>query len=227
MFDSKCGDAPAVNVVKVASIVAEPNFCALDNGLHFGMDFTVEASLAAAYWEIKVGLCGWLLASPLPVCACTDAPSGLTHTLPCVVRRPPQYLVDSVGKRKILVLGRTPTCAYPAGETNSFAFDVRAPAPSLADSHSVMRPHVLRLTLFCSPMVACGVPSHPLLPLGPGQVDRIDVSGIKPSFLANSGLLIATLVSEGQEVIDVKLVVQVSQEAKGGTFTRNIFNPLE
>ena len=59
------------------------------------------------------------------------------------------------------------------------------------------------------------------------EVDRINVDGIKPSRLANSGLLIATLCAGGTEVIDVKLVVQVSQEEKDGGLTRCIFNPLE
>ena len=57
------------------------------------------------------------------------------------------------------------------------------------------------------------------------QVDHIDVSTIKPSNLSNAGLLIATLKSEGREIIDIKMVVQVSQD--GGNFTRKIYNPLE
>ena len=69
--------------------------------------------------------------------------------------------------------------------------------------------------------------SNPANRLSTHQVDRIDVSGIKPSRLANAGLLIATLFSEDTEIIEVKLVVQVSQEEKGGSFTRCIFNPLE
>ena len=57
------------------------------------------------------------------------------------------------------------------------------------------------------------------------QAPQIDVSGIKPSNLTNAGLLIATLMSQGQEVIEVKLVVQVSKS--GEDFMRVIFNPLE
>ena len=63
------------------------------------------------------------------------------------------------------------------------------------------------------------------------QVDKIDVSGIKPSKLTNVGLLAATLngtpdgATKPRHIIDVNLVVQVSEE--GGEFKRCIFNPLE
>lgn len=57
------------------------------------------------------------------------------------------------------------------------------------------------------------------------QVDHVDVSRIKPSNLSNAGLLIATLISEGREIIDIKMVVQVSQD--GESFIRVIYNPLE
>ena len=88
-------------------------------------------------------------------------------------------------------------------------------------------PYIIRLP-FASPHLhvhALIQPRKP--PIRSHQVDRIDVSGIKPSRLANAGLLIATLFSEDTEIIEVKLVVQVSQEEKGGSFTRCIFNPLE
>ena len=57
------------------------------------------------------------------------------------------------------------------------------------------------------------------------QASHIDVSGIKQSNLTNAGLLIATLVSQGEEVIDIKLVVQVTKN--GDDFVRIIFNPLD
>lgn len=57
-------------------------------------------------------------------------------------------------------------------------------------------------------------------------VAAIDVSGIKPSSLANAGLLIASLRDgAGAEIIDVNFVVQVSKSGDG--FERCIFNPLE
>ena len=71
------------------------------------------------------------------------------------------------------------------------------------------------------------------------HVDKIDVSGVKPSRLANVGLLSATLsTKEGNEVITINIVVQVtkdtlvegkmSDEGPGTpTFIRTIFNPLE
>mmetsp|Transcript_34435 Transcript_34435/g.82201 ORF Transcript_34435/g.82201 Transcript_34435/m.82201 type:complete len:156 (-) Transcript_34435:27-494(-) len=90
-----------------------------------------------------------------------------------------KYMVDSVGKRKIIVLGETGAEDYAEGE-HSMAF----------------------------------------------AVDSIDVSGIKPSALANAGLLIASLRDgDGTEIIDINLVVQVSKTDEG--FERCIFNPLE
>ena len=38
------------------------------------------------------------------------------------------------------------------------------------------------------------------------STDRIDVSGIAPSTLANSGLLMAALVAEGEEVASINMV---------------------
>jgi len=64
---------------------------------------------------------------------------------------------------------------------------------------------------------------------GMPQVDSIDVSGIKPSRLANVGLLSARMTQgvEGvrSHVIDINMVVQVSEE--GGKYIRCIFNPLD
>jgi hypothetical protein len=57
------------------------------------------------------------------------------------------------------------------------------------------------------------------------QVARINIEGIKPSQLANAGLLVATLKSRGQVVIDVNMVVQVQRS--GDTLQRVIFNPLD
>jgi hypothetical protein len=57
-------------------------------------------------------------------------------------------------------------------------------------------------------------------------LDSINMSGIKRKHLINNaGLLIASLVtSDGQDVIDVNLVVQVSKSENG--LVRHILNPL-
>ncbi|KDO32234.1 hypothetical protein SPRG_02712 [Saprolegnia parasitica CBS 223.65] len=58
------------------------------------------------------------------------------------------------------------------------------------------------------------------------SVSHIDVSGIKPSNLANCGLLSATFKSEdGDDILDLKMVVQVSKQ--GESMQRIIYNPLE
>mmetsp|Transcript_17180 Transcript_17180/g.16507 ORF Transcript_17180/g.16507 Transcript_17180/m.16507 type:complete len:163 (+) Transcript_17180:128-616(+) len=54
--------------------------------------------------------------------------------------------------------------------------------------------------------------------------DTIDVSGISPSALANSGLLMAAFVSEGEEVASVNMVVNVTKN--GDNLIREILNPL-
>ena len=73
-----------------------------------------------------------------------------------------KYLVDSVMKRYIVILGSVDPCTYKRGK-NSFTF----------------------------------------------KTDRVDVSAIKKSELTNAGLLIATLMINEVEVMDLKLVVQV------------------
>ena len=76
------------------------------------------------------------------------------------------------------------------------------------------------------------------------HVDSVNVSGIRPSRLANVGLLSATLTTrQGKEVLTINMVVQVAKSEDnnngggGGSkksgdddipnFTRCIFNPLE
>ncbi|KAJ0405064.1 hypothetical protein P43SY_001208 [Pythium insidiosum] len=57
------------------------------------------------------------------------------------------------------------------------------------------------------------------------QVPQIDVADIQPSHLTNCGLLIASLKGDEGDIVDIKMVVQVS-EHRGG-FQRIIYNPLE
>ena len=67
------------------------------------------------------------------------------------------------------------------------------------------------------------------------NADKVDISGIRPSRLANVGLLSAVLLSDaGSEIITINMVVQVTKsgadEGKSGdgpSFTRCVFNPLE
>jgi hypothetical protein len=57
------------------------------------------------------------------------------------------------------------------------------------------------------------------------QVDQIDVSGITPGTLANTGLLMCTLMQGTTEIAAVNLIVQVHQE--GDQYMREIISPLE
>ena len=52
----------------------------------------------------------------------------------------------------------------------------------------------------------------------------IDFTNIKPSTLANSSLLVATLLVDGEEVFTVNTVVDVKKE-KNGDFVREFLNP--
>lgn len=57
------------------------------------------------------------------------------------------------------------------------------------------------------------------------ETDAIDISGIEPSALANSGLLMAVFMVNGEEVANVNMVVQVFK--KDDIFVREILSPLE
>uniref|UniRef100_A0A7S2WJA3 Uncharacterized protein n=1 Tax=Rhizochromulina marina TaxID=1034831 RepID=A0A7S2WJA3_9STRA len=57
------------------------------------------------------------------------------------------------------------------------------------------------------------------------EVPTIDISGIRPGALANCGLLTASLVCGADTIIDVNMVVMVTEEE--GDFIRTIYSPLE
>lgn len=57
------------------------------------------------------------------------------------------------------------------------------------------------------------------------QVPEISVSDIQPSQLTNCGLLIAAFKDDDGDIMDLKMVVQVSEQR--GSLQRIIFNPLE
>ncbi|CAM9169557.1 unnamed protein product [Chrysoparadoxa australica] len=58
------------------------------------------------------------------------------------------------------------------------------------------------------------------------HVQSIDVSGVEPCALANTGLVTAGLkAGKGDEIADVNMVVQV--EENNGRFSRTIYSPLE
>ncbi|GLD93066.1 hypothetical protein PINS_up001658 [Pythium insidiosum] len=57
------------------------------------------------------------------------------------------------------------------------------------------------------------------------SVPHIDVADIQPSHLTNCGLLIASFKGDDGDIMDIKMVVQVSEQR--GAFQRIIYNPLE
>jgi len=54
----------------------------------------------------------------------------------------------------------------------------------------------------------------------------IDVQGVARHVLTNVGLLQAVLYAGQEEILQISMVTQVSQEADG-VLVRSIFNPLE
>ena len=58
-------------------------------------------------------------------------------------------------------------------------------------------------------------------------VRTVDVDGIPPSTLANSGLLIAAFIVDGEELACVNMVVNVFVDKGSGNLMREILNPLE
>ena len=57
------------------------------------------------------------------------------------------------------------------------------------------------------------------------HIDKIDVSGIPPSTLTNSGLLMAIFCVDGEEVATVNMVVNVFK--RDGQIVREILSPME
>ena len=58
-------------------------------------------------------------------------------------------------------------------------------------------------------------------------IEKIDVNDIPPSTLANSGLLIAAFVVDGEEIACVNIVVNVFFDKSSGQLMRQFLNPLE
>lgn len=58
-----------------------------------------------------------------------------------------------------------------------------------------------------------------------GQAADINIAGIEPSQFTNCGLLIASFKSHEGEIMDLKMVIQVTEQR--GALQRIIYNPLE
>ncbi|CAI5743408.1 unnamed protein product [Hyaloperonospora brassicae] len=57
------------------------------------------------------------------------------------------------------------------------------------------------------------------------SIPQIDVSGIQSSRLTNCGLLIASLKDDNEDIMDLRMVIQVSEQR--GVLQRIIYSPLE
>jgi hypothetical protein len=113
-----------------------------------------------------------------------------------------KYMVDMTNKRKII--GLRLSHAHPHAEVlGKSEQKVYSPGSSYIEIFEVgcLFPH---LTTKC--------PS-------------IDIAGLKPSALLNTGLMLACLMKGEEEVMQVSLVTQIS--SKDGAFFRTMYSPLD
>lgn len=57
------------------------------------------------------------------------------------------------------------------------------------------------------------------------QAPKIDIAGVKPSVLLNVGLLTCTLYNGDEQIVEIKIVTQVTKR-KDGQLMRVMFDPL-
>jgi len=57
-------------------------------------------------------------------------------------------------------------------------------------------------------------------------VENINIGNVRSSILSNAGMLTATLMSEGEEIVAVNCVVMVNKD-EDGNLVRTIYSPLE
>lgn len=63
------------------------------------------------------------------------------------------------------------------------------------------------------------------LSLPPPQAPKIDITGVKPSVLLNVGLLTCTLHNGSEQIVEIKIMTQVTKR-KDGVLMRVMFDPL-
>jgi len=59
------------------------------------------------------------------------------------------------------------------------------------------------------------------------EAARVDVSSLEKHVLKNMGLFSAQLKDGTREVIEIKLMTQVTKDKSSGVLMRTVFNPLE
>ena len=57
-------------------------------------------------------------------------------------------------------------------------------------------------------------------------MENINIGNVRSSILSNAGMLTATLMSEGEEIVAVNCVVMVNKD-EDGNLVRTIYSPLE
>ena len=136
------------------------------------------------------------------------------------------------------VLGRTKVEDYSEGE-NEMNFDVSKQAHILRTCvmsalcvcvcvvhvcvSYVFNTHLVVYHSQCCLLTSCHVYCYTHPPTH--QTETVDISGISPSTLTNSGLLMACLMVHGEEVAAVNMVVNVT--SNGGDIRREVLSPLE
>jgi hypothetical protein len=66
---------------------------------------------------------------------------------------------------------------------------------------------------------------HASSPLLSSQAPKIDITGVKPAVLLNVGLLTCTLHNGSTQIVEIKIMTQVTKR-KDGVLMRVMFDPL-
>ncbi|KAG1708155.1 hypothetical protein DVH05_024838 [Phytophthora capsici] len=80
---------------------------------------------------------------------------------------------------------------------------------------SVTKRHIINILSTCFFHI-CNLCDH---------APQINISGIQPSQLTNCGLLVAAFKDDNGDILDLKMVIQVSEQR--GALQRIIYSPLE
>mmetsp|Transcript_73490 Transcript_73490/g.209102 ORF Transcript_73490/g.209102 Transcript_73490/m.209102 type:complete len:190 (+) Transcript_73490:1847-2416(+) len=128
-------------------------------------------------------------------------------------------LIDASWEIKVEPPPELPLSPSPTFLTNTpHRSDARFAPPQFMVDSAHKRHIILLGTTDAEPLVS-GLGSFYFM------VPQIDVTDVKPGTLTNCGLLTASLTSDGMPVLDVNMVVVVTQEACG--LVRTIYSPLD
>lgn len=130
-------------------------------------------------------------------------------------------------------MGQTPKTKYIKGE-NTFEFSVRRHASTPHFIARIARQTHPRYSLHANTSQGCVTDHCAAFPRllssscapRPPQAPKIDITGVKPAVLLNVGLLTCALYNGSEQIVEIKIMTQVSKR-KDGVLMRVMFNPLD